>query len=276
MDNLEELLDSSPVVQAQWDLGRRPISLHRPAVVAPGVRIVSTQRADHDYQLLSMAGDPDPLYGVRTGTSMAAPHAAGVAALMVEAYRRNHRGTDPSPLDLIGALELSADRSVVYDSDARDAGAGLVDAVAAVRLTRRSPVASAQKDPDLEPVHPALTTTRGGILRGTLDVPSVALTAGTALAPASVHEVSVPAGTWLLSAQVVDAPANAFEVSLYPPGAPRPAVQSADNYAPRSTTTPRPAVAFPSPGTWTIRVERSATTPPGPFAVEWKTEAPPA
>ena len=69
----------------------------RPDVVAPGYNIVAPQAtagtalAGND---LNIGTRSDPLYATATGTSMAAPTAAGVSALLLEAYRAAHR-TDP-------------------------------------------------------------------------------------------------------------------------------------------------------------------------------------
>ncbi len=69
----------------------------RPDLVAPGYNIVSTQSstgvalAQND---LSRNTRADPLYATATGTSMAAPAAAGSAALVLDAYRQRYGG-DP-------------------------------------------------------------------------------------------------------------------------------------------------------------------------------------
>ena len=69
----------------------------RPDIAAPGYNIVSAQAAtgialaQND---LNRGTRGDPLYATATGTSMAAPAAAGAAALLLDAYRRRH-GTDP-------------------------------------------------------------------------------------------------------------------------------------------------------------------------------------
>src|SRR4029079_8913640 len=69
----------------------------RPDIAAPGYDIVSaqastgTQLAGNDQVIGTRA---DPLYATATGTSMAAPAAAGSAALVLDAYRQRY-ATDP-------------------------------------------------------------------------------------------------------------------------------------------------------------------------------------
>ncbi len=70
----------------------------RPDVAAPGYNIVSAQSATgsalaaNDQNVTTRT---DPLYATASGTSMAAPAAAGSAALVLDAYRQRHGG-DPA------------------------------------------------------------------------------------------------------------------------------------------------------------------------------------
>jgi subtilisin family serine protease len=70
----------------------------RPDLAAPGYNVVSAQAsmgtalAANDINRNTLA---DPLYATATGTSMAAPAAAGSAALLLDAYRRAYGGADP-------------------------------------------------------------------------------------------------------------------------------------------------------------------------------------
>ncbi|HET7704364.1 MAG TPA: S8 family serine peptidase [Candidatus Limnocylindrales bacterium] len=82
----------------------------RPDLVAPGYAIVSAQStagtalAGND---LNIGTRDDPRYATASGTSMAAPTAAGSAALVLEAYRDAH-GTDPSGASGVTGLPAPA------------------------------------------------------------------------------------------------------------------------------------------------------------------------
>lgn len=101
-------------------------------VVAPGVGIVSTWCRPPGGD----ACDGTPSYGMADGTSFAAPHVAGVAALLVA------QGLDHEQV-------VERIRSTAVDLDDRHgAGAGRVDAAAAVVATSPSPRASAPVTPE--------------------------------------------------------------------------------------------------------------------------------
>jgi subtilisin family serine protease len=82
----------------------------RPDVAAPGYNIVSVQASTgtaigaNDVNLNTRN---DPLYATATGTSMAAPAAAGSAALVLDAYRQEHGG-DPSGASGVKRLRAPA------------------------------------------------------------------------------------------------------------------------------------------------------------------------
>jgi subtilisin family serine protease len=82
----------------------------RPDIVAPGYNIVSAQSttgvalAQND---LSRNTRADPLYATATGTSMAAPAAAGSAALVLDAYRQRY-GVGPTGASGITGLNAPA------------------------------------------------------------------------------------------------------------------------------------------------------------------------
>jgi uncharacterized repeat protein (TIGR01451 family) len=80
----------------------------RPDLAAPGYNIVSAQAASgaalaiNDINRNTLA---DPLYATATGTSMAAPAAAGSAALLLDAYRRAYGGADPTGASGVSGLK---------------------------------------------------------------------------------------------------------------------------------------------------------------------------
>ncbi|MDQ0256637.1 serine protease AprX [Evansella vedderi] len=102
----------------------------RPTVTAPGVNIIST-RTLNPLDALSLDRDAEhielaylPYYSMKSGTSMAAPHVAGIVALMLEA--------DPtlSPLEVKEIIQATATNMPGYE--AWEVGAGYVNAYAAV------------------------------------------------------------------------------------------------------------------------------------------------
>lgn len=82
----------------------------RPDLAAPGYNIVSAQSATGAALLandINRNTKGDPLYATATGTSMAAPAAAGSAALVLQAYRQRH-GSDPSGGSGVDGLKAPA------------------------------------------------------------------------------------------------------------------------------------------------------------------------
>jgi hypothetical protein len=90
-----------------------------PHVVAPGDNIISTKSSVCTGLGRSCTEDADgapptdPTYTCASGTSMAAPHVTGAAALITEWWRGFHAGTDPSPamvkaLLVNGAVDIGA------------------------------------------------------------------------------------------------------------------------------------------------------------------------
>lgn len=89
-----------------------PFSNGRVRVVAPGVDVVSS----------AVGGG----WKSMSGTSMATPHVAGVAALWFEKARRE--GTLGMPGTVLGSLTANATRKPLVDDDVSATGAGLVQA----------------------------------------------------------------------------------------------------------------------------------------------------
>ncbi|MBY6204465.1 S8 family serine peptidase [Halomonas denitrificans] len=93
----------------------------RPTVTAPGVDILSTMSNTN------ALADPVTLdYGLMSGTSMAAPHVAGVVALMLEANPSLHWS------EVIEILEATATN--IPGREGWEVGAGMVNAYAAVAM----------------------------------------------------------------------------------------------------------------------------------------------
>lgn len=106
--------------------GPTPDGRAKPDVVAPGVDIVSARASTGN----DMDGDApviDPTHVQASGTSMATPHVAGVAALMLQANAAlTHQ--DIKDILMATAIDIGAD-------PATEQGAGRVDALAAVNAS---------------------------------------------------------------------------------------------------------------------------------------------
>lgn len=114
-----------------------------PTVTAPGVDIVSTRvftplsalSAEKDASNISPAHLP--YYTTFSGTSMAAPHVAGIIALILEA--------DPtlSPSEVKDLLKKSAAPMAGYET--WEAGSGYVNAYEAIKTLKEAELASSKK-----------------------------------------------------------------------------------------------------------------------------------
>jgi serine protease AprX len=113
-------------------------ALNHPDVTAPGVRIVSTRAFSGAVPLLGATSDANVCnigiqnldnYTCMSGTSMAAPHVAGVVALMEEAS-----GGRLTPDQALAILASTARKLTGYAQ--WEVGAGYVDANAAVKAAR--------------------------------------------------------------------------------------------------------------------------------------------
>ncbi|HVF03518.1 MAG TPA: S8 family serine peptidase [Frankiaceae bacterium] len=127
--------------------------LWRPTVAAPGEHIVgprslagtTTHAGD------ATSGNPEPIapedlpyYGSVSGTSMAAPHVAGVVALMQQAAYAS-RGAYLTPAqvkDVLRATARTDSNAGLPNYQAYSMGAGLVDAAAAVAAAAAGPLAT--------------------------------------------------------------------------------------------------------------------------------------
>ena len=105
-----------------------PVGVYRPALLTPGNSVVSTIGPTDS--LDALAPDDEAYYSPMSGTSMATPGCAGIAALVVDAAREN--GHEIDPIDVIYTLEATATET--HDEYTPwSAGAGFVDAEAAVK-----------------------------------------------------------------------------------------------------------------------------------------------
>lgn len=106
-----------------------PLGIYRLGVGAPGNAIVSTMNPADPLQATS-ADDGRPYYATISGTSMACPATAGIATLVVDAYRQNNAGS-PAPIDVLNTVEATAN-DVHADYEPLNIGTGFVDADEAV------------------------------------------------------------------------------------------------------------------------------------------------
>jgi serine protease AprX len=128
----------------------RPLTLYRPGVLTHGNSVMSTFDPEDALAPLS-TGDGEPFYGRISGTSMACPAAAGIAALVIEAGRSENlefvgheaAGEDGAfgPLDVISTIEATAEEGPDGYTVA-NAGPGFVNAAAAVKRAKNGEFAT--------------------------------------------------------------------------------------------------------------------------------------
>ncbi|RMI37541.1 hypothetical protein EBO15_35500 [Actinomadura harenae] len=196
----------------------------KPEIVAPGVDIVAARAAGTSRgQVISAR------YTTLSGTSMAAPHVAGAAALVAQ------RHPDWSPDQIKAALVGSA--ATATGGDAYELGAGRLDAAAAVT----SPLLSRQAVPYLGtssfPDHPAL---RSKLVWG---APSEAVSADLSV-KVTDREGHAVADAATLSAARVDVPAGGTATAELSVHVARPGLYSAEVVATGGGHTARTPVTF--------------------------------
>lgn len=123
-----------------------------PDVAAPGTNILAACRA---WLPICSSGYSDPNYGEISGTSMAAPHVAGVVALLLQA---NPALTPAQIEDVLEDTAYQFTAGGPYEADPRnpdhttsfDKGHGLVDVYAALARVMGAPIEQSVA-PDVEP-----------------------------------------------------------------------------------------------------------------------------
>lgn len=89
-----------------------------PTLVAPGTDIISTYSpvGFRSGPYTDTGGTLHPVHAPMSGTSMASPHVAGCAALLIDWWRQTRNGKTPSPA-LVKALLVSSTESVAGGTD---------------------------------------------------------------------------------------------------------------------------------------------------------------
>ena len=140
------------------DLARKDGAQRRPDLAAPGEGVVSAAAlASGPFGPTHPRDLGDAPYVSMSGTSMAAPHVAGAAALVIEALES--RGCAASPHRVAQALTQSARRDVLVDGRGgplgpESVGHGALDAYAAVTLALTAPGCDLDAAPT-PPTHPS-------------------------------------------------------------------------------------------------------------------------
>lgn len=228
------------------DAAGAPLTWTKPDLVAVGDGVVTTRPLTSLGN--AVAGDRSlapAYYGAVSGTSFAAPMAAGAAALLLEARPGLTRE------EVARALVLTA-RDVGAPGPDAEAGAGLLDARLALELARASALPSGREARTVEVAFPPFEiVSAGGVVAGLAGAPSVE-PAGEVVAyvPVLPGSASLRAeATWTSSAPA------AFAARLVPP--------SGAGTVPLSGSGSRLAaeVRAPEPGVWELRAQ-----PSGPVA----------
>ena len=212
-------------------------ALHHPDITLPGVAIVAARATTATIAQPYTGVDglhPEPFYAALDGTSMATPHAAGVAALILEA--------NPA-LNLDGVLAaLTATARPIYAEGksqplaAWEAGAGYADAYAAVRLASQ---AASGRTTTVTTALPGWT----GHVDLSLQVPVADVTVTRA---EHTHEFSVPAGSNALRLSTTwGNPAYDLDLYVYNPSGQLVGSSANGTSVSESVTIPRPQA-----GTW--------------------------
>jgi subtilisin family serine protease len=223
-------------------------------------------------------GRPAPVE-LQGGTSEAAPLTAGVAALVIQAYRQAHGGATPSPA-VVKQIIVSTAQNI--DAPAEQQGAGIIDAYQAVLAARSYHAAKAagqailNRPTQLNAVGQVSTTehftetlTNAGAKTVTVGLSSRTLSPYKPVATATLSltnaggyatavKFAVPKGQARLNASV--ALVGFINLSLISPTG-----KFAEYNLPQGTGNYGNAqVADPAPGTWTALISTTGTGAPVP------------
>jgi len=234
-------------IEGPWDrraAQRTNTGIYRPTVTAPGEMIEAAKSS----QATVMAGgiDPEyPLYTYADGTSMATPHVAGVAALMLQARPAL------KPQNVIDILEGTANNMPTYEIF--EVGMGHVDALEAVQAAEKGKV---NFPPSVNGKTPEFTQTNSTAFSGTVLAPN---TWALAQCPDSTgllnhHTFTIGAGVDAIYTQIEWAdPNQLIYLQLYDPNC-EIAGTSAALLDIGAVNHRALFVSSPQPGTWTVGV----------------------
>lgn len=178
-------------------------------------------------------GPDDTYYGAMAGTSQAAPHVAGTAALIVGALKA--AGLPAlTPADMTNVLVKSARPFPVAED--HPIGAGIVDAYAAVNLALGNDNGGGGNNPDATPL------TKGVLLSGQ-----------NPLASGNLYSIVVPAGATTLNIRTLGGSGN---VTLYVKAGSAPAADGsdADFTSSKPGTSQAVVIQKPQAATYYVRV----------------------
>jgi serine protease AprX len=208
-----------------YDQDGEPVEWTKPDLVAPGSHVVST----------NPAGEPGPAYIEMNGTSMAAPHVAGAAALTLQ-QRPDLSAQEVKGLLVRGAEDVGP--TGVDDSS----GAGMVDAASSIRILEEAEGSMETRSRSSE---------HGEELTGPAQAGSVL--SETQVEHEDSFEVTVPANGTEIELSVTWEGEGELETRLVRPDGSQAVTASVD----RERTI---AVQEPDEGTWTVEVEPQDVT----------------
>ncbi len=229
-----------------WDrkrAQREGIGVYRPTVTAPGEDIEAAKSS----QAVVMADGTDPeypMYSYASGTSMATPHVAGVAALMLEARPALQ------PQHVIDILEGTADDMPKYEIF--EVGMGHLDALEAVQAAEKGKI---HFPPSVNGKTPQFSLLRSEPFNGTvLSSTWLARECPDTTGLLSHHQFNVDAGEDVVYAEIEWAdPNQLIYLVLYDPDCNEAAV-SAALLDIGSVNHRAVLVSSPVPGDWTVGV----------------------